>query len=373
MNQALSIRMFAHSWISDWNHGNAHFLRGLARELAAMGHQVRCYEEIDGWSLSNLVQEGEAASSAIDEFHRTYPELDVRFYRCDATLGAFLNHELAGADLVLIHEWNAPQVVQEILARKARLGFRALFHDTHHRAYTNAGEILRFPLHLFDGVLAFGEAIRRIYADGFGVARVWTFHEAADVSVFHPMERAKQNDVVWIGNWGDEERTAELMEFLVEPGARLVAEQRRVLVHGVRYPQEAQETLRRTGIAYAGYLPNLGAPEVYAQSRVALHVPRRQYSNGLSGVPTIRVFEVLACGIPLVCSPWSDTEGLFRAGRDYLVAQSGAEMIAMERELLQSESARRELASSGLETIRKHHTCRHRAVQLMEIYGEITR
>jgi spore maturation protein CgeB len=373
MNQVLSIRMFAHSWISDWNHGNAHFLRGLARELAAMGHQVRCYEELDGWSLSNLVREGETASGAIDQFHRTYPELDVRFYRCDETLGAFLNHELAGADLVLIHEWNAPQVVQEILARKARMGFRALFHDTHHRAYTNANEILRLPLHRFDGVLAFGEAIRRIYADGFGVARVWTFHEAADISVFHPIERDKQTDVVWIGNWGDEERTAELMEFLVDPGARLAAERRRVLVHGVRYPQEARETLQRTGIEYAGYLPNLSAPEVYAQSRVALHVPRRQYANGLSGVPTIRVFEVLACGIPLVCSPWSDTEELFRAGRDYLVAQSGAEMIAMERELLQSEDARRELASNGLETIRQHHTCGHRAAQLMEIYGEITR
>ena len=71
--------------------------------------------------------------------------------------------------------------------------------------------------------------------------------------------------MVWIGNWGDEERTAELMEFLVAPGARLVAEQRRVLVHGVRYPREAQETLRRSGIEYAGYLPNLSAPEVYAQ------------------------------------------------------------------------------------------------------------
>ena len=65
-----------------------------------MGHQVRCYEEIDGWSLSNLMREGEAASLAIDEFHRTYPELDVRFYRRDETWPAFLNHELAGADLV---------------------------------------------------------------------------------------------------------------------------------------------------------------------------------------------------------------------------------------------------------------------------------
>ena len=33
MSTSMDIRYFAHSWVSDWNHGNAHFLRGLAREL----------------------------------------------------------------------------------------------------------------------------------------------------------------------------------------------------------------------------------------------------------------------------------------------------------------------------------------------------
>ena len=72
--------------------------------------------------------------------------------------------------------------------------------------------------------------------------------------------------------------------------------------------------LRDAGIEFRGYLPNLQAPRAYAQSRLALHVPRHQYANGLSGIPTIRVFEALACGAPLVCSPWTDSEGLFRPG-----------------------------------------------------------
>jgi spore maturation protein CgeB len=373
MNSALSIRIFAHSWVSDWNHGNAHFLRGLARELVAMGHEVRCYEQTGAWSLKNLIQEGEAGAFSIQEFHRTYPELDIRFYRLDESLPAFLERELAEADLVVVHEWNEPEVVNEILARKKRLGFRALFHDTHHRAYSNASEILRFRLDLFDGVLAFGEAIRKIYMNGFGVARAWTFHEAADISVFRPMDRPKQNDVVWIGNWGDEERTQELMEFLVMPAAAMIAGHRRVLVHGVRYPEEVRNTLLASGIEYRGYLANLGTPETYAQSRLALHVPRRQYANGLSGVPTIRVFEVLACGIPLVCAPWTDTEGLFRTGQDFVLARNGDEMRVLLGELLASDATRQQIASSGLETIRQHHTCRHRAEQLMEICGEIAR
>jgi hypothetical protein len=32
------------------------------------------------------------------------------------------------------------------------------------------------------------------------------------------------------------------------------------------------------------------------------------------GIPTIRVFEALACGVPLICAPWRDEENLFPPG-----------------------------------------------------------
>ncbi len=82
MRQKLNIALFSHSMVSDWNHGNAHFLRGLMRELVRMGHTVRCYEELSSWSLTNMMKsEGERAIEAIDAFRRTYPELDIRFYK----------------------------------------------------------------------------------------------------------------------------------------------------------------------------------------------------------------------------------------------------------------------------------------------------
>jgi spore maturation protein CgeB len=371
MKQKLKIALFSHSLVSDWNHGNAHFLRGLMRELVRLGHQVRCYEELGSWSLTNLMKhEGERAIEAVDAFRRTYPELDIRFYKAgDAQFSQYLDEELKETDLVLLHEWNEPWVVNSVLALKHKHKFIALFHDSHHRAYTNAGEILKFHLHLVDGVLAFGEAIRRIYAEGFGVSRVWTFHEAADVEQFRPLRRNKDIDVVWIGNWGDEERTRELEEFLIgpatgEPGLRVVA-------HGVRYPEIALRKLTEANIEYRGYLPNLFSPQVYAESMVTVHVPRRQYSNGLAGIPTIRVFEALACGIPLVCSPWSDEEKLFRPGEDYLIVRDGQEMKAELRWLLRDPRARQQLAENGTNAIRERHTCAHRARQLMSIWEEM--
>ena len=370
MKQKLNIALFAHSLVSDWNHGNAHFLRGLVRELMRMGNRVACYEELGSWSLTNLMRnEGERAIEAIDHFRRTYPELDIRFYKSTENLQEFLEQELKEVDVVLLHEWNDPFVVNSILALKSRYNFLALFHDSHHRAYTRAGEILKFHLHLFDGVLAFGDAIRRIYADGFGLPRVWTFHEAADVEAFKPIHRRREIDVVWIGNWGDDERARELEEFLIRPAAALTG--RRVVVHGVRYPDQALEKLQQAGIHYRGYLPNLFSPEVYAHSAVSVHVPRRQYTNGLAGIPTIRVFEALACGIPLVCSPWNDKEHLFTPGQDYLVVNDGAEMQAVLEELLRDEKARKQLAAHGLKTIRERHTCAHRAQQLISICEDL--
>ncbi|HET8667540.1 MAG TPA: glycosyltransferase [Terriglobales bacterium] len=370
MSRNLAIRYFAHSWISDWNHGNAHFLRGLARALVRRGHDVRCYEQLGAWSLTNLVQlEHQRATGAIEEFRQKFPELDVRFYNNDSRFRRIVREELRGADVVVLHEWNEPEVVNSILSLKKELGFRALFHDTHHRAYTNAGEILRFHLHEVDGVLAFGDAIRRIYADGFGVARAWTFHEAADVGSFAPLDLPKDNDVVWIGNWGDEERTRELEEFLIAPAAAM--RERKFVVHGVRYPQAGLEKLAHAGIEYRGYLPNLSSPEVYGRSRIGLHVPRRQYTNGLSGIPTIRVFEALACGIPLLCSPWMDIEGLFRPGQDYAIAADGNAMKAEIENLLKDDAARRQMSDNGLATIRARHTCDHRAEQLLDICEEL--
>jgi spore maturation protein CgeB len=366
MSRGLTIRYFAHSWVSDWNHGNAHFLRGLAREVMRLGHNLRCYEQLGSWSLKNLMHhEGERAIDAIDHFRRSYPELNIHFYKNDASFKEFAAEELKGADVVVVHEWNDPHVVNTILSLKAQYGFRALLHDTHHRAYTRPAEILKFHLHLFDGVLAFGDALRRIYTEGFGINHAWTFHEAADVTMFQPLAVKKEIDILWIGNWGDEERTRELMEFLIQPAASMTG--RRFVVHGVRYPEDGVHKLHQAGIDYRGYLPNLRSPIAYSQSEIALHVPRRQYTNGLSGVPTIRVFEALACGAPLLCSPWEDSESLFRAGEDYLCVSDGESMKAEMEHLLRDDAARRQLASNGLETVRARHTCRHRAEQLIDI------
>ena len=112
-------------------------------------------------------------------------------------------------------------------------------------------------------------------------------------------------------------------------------------------------------------------PHVFARHRVTVHVPRRPYVQALPGIPTIRPFEAMACGIPLICSPWEDAEGLFRPGSDHLVARDGAAMRRSIREVLRDPALAEELRERGLETIRRGHTCAHRVDERLAGHAEL--
>jgi len=351
---------FTHSLASCWNHGNAHFLRGVLRDLIRRGHEVRAYEPDGAWSLANLLADhGEAGLSP---YRSAYPELGSTSYAD----GFDVAQALDGADLVLVHEWNDPALVARIGRVRAAGGrFRLLFHETHHRAVSDPAAIGAFDLNGYDGVLAFGEALAEVYRGWGWGRRVFIWHEAADISLFQPPAFARAREgLVWIGNWGDGERTAEIESFLLAPArtAGLALD-----IHGVRYPREALGLLARYGARYRGWLPNALAPEVFARHLATVHVPRRYYVETLPGIPTIRVFEALACGIPLLCAPWNDAEGLFRPGEDFLIARDGEAMTRALREVRGDAALRASLVRSGLETIRARHTCGHRAAELLAI------
>lgn len=360
----MKIVMFYHSLYSDWNHGNAHFLRGTVKELQKRGHDVDVYEPEGGWSLQNLLKDHGA--ERLDEFRQYYPSLNPQFYNPEKKLN--YQNILGGADLVIVHEWNDPQLIAEIGEQKDKFGYKLLFHDTHHRAVSAEEDMKKFNFSNYDGALVFGEVIKKIYQEKNWVDNVWTWHEAADADFFSPhRDGEKEGDLVWIGNWGDGERTEELMEFLINPVKELGIKAK---VYGVRYPEKAKKALADAGIAYGGWLPNYKVPEVFAKYKLTVHVPRRPYVQMLPGIPTIRPFEALSCGIPLICSPWDDAEQLFTPGEDYLIAKDGNDMGYKIAEVLKSAQLAQSLSNNGRKTILEKHTCAHRVDALEGILQE---
>lgn len=362
----MKIVLFYHSLISDWNNGNAHFLRGIVRELTDKGHDVKVYEPENNGSLLNLIRDH--GKNILKEFYSYYPTLSTNFYDPDKV---DLTKIVSDADAVIVHERNDHLLVNKIGQIKEKLGFTLLFHDTHHRAATDKNSMAKYDLSNYDGVLAFGNVIRDIYLKEKWTKKAWTWHEAADVSLFHPIDNQKEGDLVWIGNWGDDERTEELMEYLITPVKEL---RLKAKVYGVKYSKHALKALADAGIEYGGWLPNYKVPEVFSKYKFTIHVPRRPYMQALSGIPTIRPFEALACGIPLICAPWSDQENLFNPGRDFLMAKDGYEMKHYMLEMMNSTLSE-VISMHGHKAIKTKHTCRHRVDQLenilLEAGGEI--
>jgi spore maturation protein CgeB len=322
------------------------------------------YEPAQGWSRSNLL--ANHGERAVAEFQAAFPGLRSTTYDLPSL---DLDLALDGADVVIVHEWNPPEVVARIGSHRAAGGaYRLLFHDTHHRSVSAPDLMQAFDLDAFDGILAFGEVVRELYLRRGWARRAWTWHEAADVRLCRPIEgERREGDLVWIGNWGDGERTVELEDYLLEPVRRLHLATR---VYGVRYPEQALRALAVTGASYGGWLPNHRVPEVFARFAVTVHVPRRPYVRALPGIPTIRVFEALACGIPLVSAPWDDVEGLFGPD-DMLFATDGEQMTRYLCAVLADRDLAQTLAQNGLATIRARHTCGHRVDQLLGICAEL--
>ena len=358
----MNIKLFYHSLISDWNHGNAHFLRGIYAELIRLGHQVQVFEPAGGWSYSQLVKD--KGMDAVHNFKKHFPHLTSTFYEEEN----FDPHEfLHDADMVIVHEWNKPDVVNSIseyvAGNKKIISF---FHDTHHRSVTAPEEMERYDLSGYTGVLAFGDIVSQLYKKNGWAKNVWTWHEAADTNIYHPMIRdEEEGDLVWIGNWGDGERTEELHEFIIEPVKALGL---KATFYGVRYPDKAKKALQDAGIEFKGWLPTHLVPFVFSKYKFTVHVPRRPYVQALPGIPTIRPFEAMASKIPMISAPWDDREHLFTKGKDFLEARDGKDMKEMMHLLVNDPAVRSSIAESGITTIHESHTCQHRVHQLLRIY-----
>ncbi len=114
-------------------------------------------------------------------------------------------------------------------------------------------------------------------------------------------------------------------------------------------------------------------PQAFAEARTTVHIPRRPYARMLPGIPTIRMFEALACGIPLVSAPWDDCENLFTSSEDYLTARDGAEMRRRLADLCADPALRADLAARGRATVVARHSCARRVDELLGICSALGR
>lgn len=358
----MNIALLGHSIVSDWNHGNAHFFRGLIKALHRKGHAVTFFEPRGAWSRENLKEERGAGSESelLDAFAARFPFVAVRFYDGETdwreTLPAF--------DAVLVHEWTDTPLVRDFGGMARSLPCPVLYYDTHHQAATEPEKVRPRDLPRFDGVIGFGASHRDLFVREYGTdpERTFSLHEAADAEEFAPPAPGTERirDLVFVGNWSDD-RAEEMGRYFFCPAPELSRD-----LWGVLYPDAVQARMAERGVRYHGYLPNVEVPRVFGESRVVTHVHRGPYRTHLPGIPTIRMFEAMSCGACLVSSPWEDREGLFPDGT-YVALGAGEDPEPVYRALAEDADRRAALGAAARECILSRHTCAHRAEELIGI------
>ena len=279
------------------------------------------------------------APAGLDAFHAAYPELRRAGLRRRSR--SRLRHRTAPISSSCTSGTSPALVAASAGARRRGARFVLLFHDTHHRAVSDPDAIRHFDLDGYDGVLAFGEALARSIAAGAGAIASSSGTRPPTSGCFARRQRRAARGPRLDRQLGRRRAHARnSSEFLLRAGAE-------------------RQGFRSTSMACA--IPQRRSTRCDAMARaIAAGCQRRRRrrssratsppcmcraastSTQLPGIPTIRVFEALACGIPLVSAPWQDTRGPVHArARTILVARDGAEMTRHLRDLCQPMPALR--------------------------------
>ncbi len=186
-------------------------------------------------------------------------------------------------------------------------------------------------------------------ANALGSTRVWTLHEAADTSIFKPLpEVTKQTTSSGSETGATTSARARSRNFCCEPAASL---RDRQLLHSMAY------AIRRTGsprCAKAG----VSLWRLSAQPRCARRSTQRRglpftfrassMLRRMAGIPTIRVFEALACGIPLDLRALAGYGRALSRGRFLTVSECRGDAVVPSRFLLNNPAAAEAQAARGL-------------------------
>lgn len=344
----LKIVILGLSITSSWGNGHATTYRGLLRELHGLGHDLLFLERDVSWYAD----------------HRDMPQPGF----CRVGLYSHLeelrrNHEraVAEADIVIVGSF-VPEGVLVGDWVQSLAGRRAVFYDIDTPVtlaalarggadYLQARQIAGYGMYLsFTG----GPTLARLETE-FGSPAARVLYCCVDPRLYHPQEIVPDCDLGYMGTYSvDRQPTLEAM--LLSPAREWP--QGRFDVAGAQYPADIAWP-RNT--RYTPHLPPAMHRAFYNRQRFALNITRADMIEA-GWSPSVRIFEAAACGTPIISDRWEGLETLLKPDEEIFLADSGADVLRLIRDL--SDSERRDVGERARQRILSEHTAAHRAREL---------
>jgi spore maturation protein CgeB len=350
----LEIVIIGLSITSSWGNGHATTYRALVKALSRRGHTITFLERDVPWYRVNRdMQEVDYCSiglyGSLPEFACTYGKL-IR----DADLVILGSY---APDGIAIGEWitgraNGVTAFYDIDTPVTLVGLDANKVD-----YISPGLIPRFDLYLsFSGGPALG-IIENLY--GSPLARA--LYCSADLGMYSVGKTAPKWSLGYLGTYS-EDRQQLLDRLLLDPAQRL--QDHSFVIAGSKYP----DTSGWPGnVIYIPHLPPSEHCEFYGSQRFALNVTRADM-KALGFSPSVRLFEAVACGTPVISDDWPGMETIFSPGAEILIAAGSCDVVQILEHL--PEDRRLSIAANARARLLREHTPEHRAKQLEGYYLE---
>lgn len=349
MSRRLSIVILGLSITSSWGNGHATTWRALVRELVAAGHEVLFLERDQPWYAGNRdLPQPPWGRTAL---YGSLAELHDRF--ADA---------VRAADLVIVGSF-VPQGAQAGDWVQAEAGGVKAFYDIDtpvtlaklgrgEHDYLRPDQVAGYDLYLsFTG----GPTLQRLERE-FGSPRARVLYCSVDPQLYYPEPQPAAWDLGYMGTWS-EDRQPGVDRLLLLP-ARAWGEGR-FIVAGPQYPAGIAWP---ANVEYRPHLPPAEHRAFYNRQRFTLNITRADMVQA-GWSPSVRLFEAAACGTPIVSDRWAGLDTLFTPGREIVLADGPAEVLAVLRGT--GEDERLAMAERARRRILERHTAAHRARELV--------
>jgi spore maturation protein CgeB len=334
---------------SSWGNGHATNYRALARALHQRGDELVFLERDVPWYAAHRDLPRPPWGETV--LYSDLAQLRQVSAIAEADLvivGSFVPEGVAVAELVLerargtvaFYDIDTPVTIEKL---------RAGDHE-----YLTPELAARFHLYLsFTG----GPALELLETE-LGVRRARAFFCFVDEAAYAPVDVQPGRALGYLGTYAPGRQPA-VEELLCEPARALPHE--RFAVAGPMYPAELAWPANVTRISH---LAPGEHPGFYCAARFALNLTRPEM-RALGHSPSVRLFEAAACGAPIISDRWAGIEQVLEPGREILLADRAADVVAILEGV--GESQRRAIAAAARERVLAEHTGAHRVAQLHEL------
>ena len=298
---------------SSWGNGHATTYRALLKAFAARGHAVTFLERDQPWYAE----------------HRDLAAPDW----CDLILypdtPALAHHRalIEAADAVIVGSYVAdgPAIIEHV--QQWATGTTAFYDiDTPITLakLTQGDHEYLAPANIpgFDLYFSFtGGPTLRTLEQRWHARAARALYCSVDPQAYPPLHTPERWALSYLGTWSADRQPA--LETLLIAPARARPDLR-FAVAGPLYPADIDWPANVERIAH---VPPAGHAAFYAASRLTLNITRTDM-RAAGWSPSVRLFEAAACARPIVSDRWPGLDQLFTPGREILLADTTADVLA---------------------------------------------